>query len=131
MRQLAACGGVGALGVGDGCSAQWDAARASGLADRYFLREGAFSIPERIAAAAAKPLGADRTRDLLTALATAHAAQAALEQRLAGQHSNDPLAMMLVGADLEQALICDASDLAAGRRRGAPYDPAATPPEGP
>lgn len=130
MSHLAACGGVAALGVGDGCAAEWEAARASGLAERYRIGEGRYSIPQRVTAAAAKPLGAERTRDLLTALATAHAAERELTA-ISGMHRDGPLAMMLVAADLEQAMICDSADLANGRRVGLPYDPAAPVPDGP
>lgn len=130
MSQLAACGGVAALGVGDGCVTEWEAARVSGLADRARIGNGRYSIPQRVSAAAAKPLGPDRTRELLTALAIAHAAERELTA-IAGAHRDGPLAMMLVASDLEQAMICDSADLAAGRRVGMPYDPAAPVPDGP
>lgn len=155
MRRLADCLGGAVLGVGDGCVAEREAARASGLADRHRIRSAAFSIPTRLAAAAGKPLGADRTSDLLVARATAESAEQALREHLRGQltpeqvetlargafyvetppavraYQDDPLALMLVGADLEQAIICDANDLAAGRRTGMAYDPNALIPPGP
>lgn len=130
MAQLAACGGAAALGSGDGCQSEWAEARASGLADRYTIGNGRYSIPALLRAAAAKPLGADRTRDLLTALAVAHTAQRDISE-IADTHRDGPLAMMLVVADLEQAMVCDSADQATGRRTGLPYDPAAPVPSGP
>lgn len=129
MQQLAAC-----YAVGDGCAAEFEGAQASGLQDRYRLRSAAFSIPDRVDAAIARPLGADRTNNLLVALAVAGEAQDALEVypgAAADPSYESPLTMMLVGADLQQAIVCDSADLAAGRRTGAVYDPAAPVPAGP
>lgn len=155
MSRLAACYGASVMGSGDGCVAEREAARASGLSERHRIRSADFSIPERIAAAVAKPLGADRTNDLLVALAVAESAEGYLREYLRGRlnaeqiatlargafyvetpaevraYQDDPLALMRVGADLQQAIICDANDLAAGRRTGATYDPAAPVPAGP
>lgn len=130
MSRLAECGGAAALGVGDGCQAEWAAARASGLAERYRIGSGRYSIPRLVASAANKPLGPDRTRDLLTALAIAHTAEREIAA-LAGTHMDGAHAMMLVASDIEQAMICDSADLAAGRRVGMAYDASAIVPAGP
>lgn len=129
IQHLAAC-----YGAGMDCSADWEAARASGLHDRYLLRGATFVIPDRVAAAASQPLGADRTNNLLVALATAEEAQDALEAypgAAADPNYESPLKMMLIGADLQQAIICDTADLSAGRHAGMPYDRAAPVPAGP
>jgi hypothetical protein len=155
MSRLAACYGASVMGSGDGCATEREQARASGLSERHRIRSAAYSIPERLSAAAAKPLGANRTNDLLVANAIADSAEIALREYLHGQLNADqiatlqsgafyvetppavrayqaePLALMLVGADLEQAIICDANDLAAGRRTGMAYDPNAPVPPGP
>ena len=130
MSHLAECGGAAALGVGDGCQAEWAAARASGMAERYRVGSGRYSIPRLVASAASKPLGPNRTRDLLTALAVAHAAQRDIAA-VAGHHLDGTQAMMLAASDIEQAIICDSADLAAGRRVGMAYDANAAVPPGP
>jgi hypothetical protein len=155
MRRLADCHGASVLGVGDGCVAESEQARASGLAERHRIRNAAYSIPERLGRAAGQPLGANRADDLLVANAIANSAEIALRDYLRGQlsaeqiatlqsgafyvetpaavraYQDEPLALMLIGADIEQAIICDADDLAAGRRTGMPYDPNAPVPAGP
>lgn len=129
MQRLAAC-----YGSGHDCTAEWDAAQASGLADRYRLRSAEYAIPEWLGTAIAAPLGARRTGDLLVALAVSNEAEDALKARslaTTGAHDETSMHMMLVGADIEQAIICDAADLANGRTRGTVYDPSALIPAGP
>jgi hypothetical protein len=129
MGELAAC-----YGAGENCAAELEAARASGLRDRYTLRAAAFTIPDRVAAASALPLGAERTNHLLVALATSEEAEHALRAypaRAADPTYEAPLTMRFISADLQQAIICDSFDLAAGRRAGMAYDASAPVPQGP
>jgi hypothetical protein len=129
MTRLAACYGAGA-----DCSAEFEAARASGLRDRHRMRAAAYEIPDRLASAAALSLGADRTQHLLVAVATAEAAHDAIEDypgAAADPSHSAAVTMNLVTADLQQAITCDSADLAAGRRTGAPYDASAPVPSGP
>jgi hypothetical protein len=124
MQRLQECLGAAMLGAGDGCIAERDATRASGLERRYRIRGGEADVSELVGRAAAKPLGARRTDDLLVALATAAAAATLLDDA-----AQVPIG--LVAADLEQAIVCDAEDMAGGRRRGLPYDAHAPIPDGP
>lgn len=136
MNRLAACFGGSVLGVGDGCTQERETARASGLQQRNTIRSAAFSVPEYVTRAIGQPLGGVRTHSLLIAMQIAEKARDALEAHIAGlpdgrAYRDDPLKLMLVSADIEQAIICDAEDQAAGRKTGLPFDPAAAVPEGP
>lgn len=135
MLDLAACAGAAALGSGDGCAREWEAARASGLEARYRLRSAQYSVPEYVNRAAAAPLGGQRTSDLLTAMLSAEQGRDAVFAYLKAtdprRANDDSLQLMLVSADLQQAIICDAEDQARGRTTGLPFDPAASVPNGP
>lgn len=133
MNRLAACFGGAVLGVGEGCSREREAARASGLQARNALRGAAYSVPEYVNRAIAAPLGGARTNDLLVAMLVAEEAKDALDRHVQNlpEGRDGPLAMMLVSADLQQAIICDAEDLAMGRKTGLPFDPSAPVPNGP
>ncbi len=132
MDHLQACN----TAVG-GCAAEWEDAFASGLTQRDRIASARYTIPEYARRAAALPLGAERTSALLVALLTAEDAETVLGAYLRDLSADEigdsdgALQMRLVSADLQQALICDAADLASGRRAGMVYDPAAPVPEGP
>lgn len=136
MNRLAACFGGSVLGVGDGCMQEREAARASGVQQRNRIRSAAYSVPEYVTRAIGQPLGGPRANSLLVAMLIAEEARDALETHLAslpdgGAYRDDPLKLMLISADIQQALICDAEDQAAGRKTGLPFDPAARVPDGP
>jgi hypothetical protein len=136
MNRLAACFGGSVLGVGNGCAREREAARVSGLQQRNAIRGAAFSVPEHVTRAIGLPPGGARTNDLLVAMRVTEEAHDTLDAYLktlpdARSYSDDPLKLMLVSADIQQALICDAEDLAQGRKVGATFDPAAPIPAGP
>jgi hypothetical protein len=136
IGRLSACYGGAVLGVGTGCPDEWAAARASGLVERNSIRSAAFSVPEYVAKAAKLPLGGERANSLIVAMQIADDAEDKLRAHLrtlpdADAYRDDPLKLMLVSADIQQALICDAEDQAMGRNVGLPFDPAAPVPEGP
>lgn len=135
MLGLAACAGAAALGSGDGCAREWAAARTSGLEARYRLRGAQYSVPEYVNRAIALPLGGSRTSDLMTAMLSAeegrHQLFAHFQQSDLRRANDDSLQLMLVSADVQQAIICDAEDQARGRKTGLPFDPAASVPPGP
>lgn len=135
MLDLAACAGAAALGVGNGCAKEWEAARASGLDARYRIRGAQYAVPEYVTKAIAAPLGGQRTSDLLTAMLSAEEGRDEVFAHLSPgdlrRANDDSLQLMLVSADAQQAIICDAEDQARGRTHGLPFDPAAPVPPGP
>ena len=155
VGRLAACFGGAVLGVGTGCPAERAAAAASGLYTRNAIRGAQYSLPEYLTRAAGQPLGGERTRNLIVAMRIAEGAHDALRDHLLAALTPEQRAdlqrevtyvreppevrayrdgvtqLNIVGSDIEAALICDAEDLAMGRRTGLPYDPAAPVPDGP
>lgn len=116
--------------VGDGCAHEWAAAEAAGVPARDRIGGARYDIPSLTRRAAAMPLGGERTNLLVVAMLTAEAAANALQGHDPAT-SDDVIAMNLVTADFHQAIVCDAADLAAGRRAGMPNDPSAAIPNGP
>jgi len=155
MRQLTDCYGAAVLGGSDGCVAEWALARSSGAAERYRIRSGEYDIPELLGRAEALPLGPARTHLLLVALGTANETvtevAAYLWKQLTPKQAAaltegsvflypppevtnvnyDPPALGLVASDIEEAIVCDSADLAAGRHLGIAFDPKAPIPNGP
>jgi hypothetical protein len=120
------------MAVGDECYGEHYAAVESGLARRDMIRSAAFDVPDLVRRAIALPLGAARTDLLLTAVLAAEEAEDALRayEHDEGEDGYGAGRLDLVSADAQQAIICDAADLAAGRTPMA-YDPNAETPDGP
>lgn len=155
VRRLADCFGGAVLGVGTGCAEERAAARASGLYARNAIRGAQFSLPDHLTRAASQPLGGERTRTLIVAMHIAEQSRDALRAHLLARLTPEQRAdlereidyvrepaevrayrdgvtqLTIVAADIEAALVCDAEDMAAGRKTGLPFDPAAPVPAGP
>ena len=114
MSRLAACTGGSALGVGDGCPAEWAEARASGLADRSRIRGAQYAIARRVASAGRYPDRSSRIRDLTVALSIANEAHETNAVRhatgLIGDetYQRTAIALSVVEGTLQDTIACEA-----------------------